>query len=187
MQHTIFARPAGTQALRHDRTTIALHWTTAVLVVVLWVIGQTIDWVPRGPWRVDYRSMHIVLGIALGIVLLVRLAWRLSHKHTLPPIAEGLMLLVARLTHWALYLLLILAVGLGIGTAWTGGESIFNLFDIPALTPGNKALVRLIHGWHELAANAILIVAGLHAAAALFHHYILRDATLRRMLPWAAR
>ena len=47
--------------------------------------------------------------------------------------------------------------------------------------------MRLIHGWHELAANAILIVAGLHAAAALFHHYILRDATLRRMLPWAAR
>ena len=43
--------------------------------------------------------------------------------------------------------------------------------------------MRLIHGWHALAANAILIVAGLHAAAALFHHFILRDATLRRMLP----
>jgi cytochrome b561 len=187
MQHTILAEPAETQGLRHDHATIALHWTTAVLVVALWLIGQTIDWAPRGAWRVDYRSVHIVLGLALGVVLIARLLWRLSRKDTLGPIAEGLMLLLARLTHWTLYVLLILAVGLGIGTAWAGGESIFNLFNIPALAPGNNSLVRMIRGWHSLAANAILIVAGVHAAAALFHHYILRDATLRRMLPWAIR
>ena len=187
MQHTILAEPAETQGLRHDRTTIALHWTTAVLVVLLWVIGQTINWMPRGVWKVDYRSVHLVGGIALGAVLLGRLMWRLGRNETLPPIAEGIMLLLARLTHWALYLLLILAVGLGISTAWAGGESIFNLFNIPALAPGNNSLVHMIRGWHALAANAILIVAGMHAAAALFHHYILRDATLRRMLPWAIR
>jgi cytochrome b561 len=47
--------------------------------------------------------------------------------------------------------------------------------------------VRLIGGWHALAANTVVIIAGVHAAAALFHHYILRDATLRRMLPWGLR
>jgi cytochrome b561 len=47
--------------------------------------------------------------------------------------------------------------------------------------------MHLIGGWHALAANAILVVAGVHAAAALFHHYILRDPTLRRMLPWELR
>ena len=58
---------------------------------------------------------------------------------------------------------------------------------IPAYDPGNRSLTRLVHGWHALAANTVLIAAGLHAAAALFHHFILRDATLRRMLPWGTR
>src|SRR5579871_6182242 len=148
MQQTIIAEPAETQGLRHDRATIALHWTTAVLVVVLWAIGQTINWAPKGALRVDYRSLHIVLGVALGVVLVARLAWRLTLKEMLAPIDHGLMLLVARVTHWALYALLIAAVVLGIGTAWIAGESIFNLFSIPAYEPGNRSLERLIRGWH---------------------------------------
>jgi cytochrome b561 len=54
---------------------------------------------------------------------------------------------------------------------------------VPAFDPANKALRHLIGDWHALAANAILILAGVHAAAALFHHFILRDGVLRRMLP----
>jgi cytochrome b561 len=187
LRHTIAIQLADAQGLRHHRTTIALHWGTAVLVVVLWVIGQTVDFPPNGPLRVDYRSLHIVLGVALGIVLMLRLAWRLTRRESLPPIDDGLLHVIARVTHWTLYLLLIVAVGLGIATEWTRGDSIFNLFSIPAYDPGNRSLTRLVHGWHALAANAILIVAGLHAAAALFHHFILRDATLRRMLPWGTR
>jgi cytochrome b561 len=187
MPQTFVTHPADARGLRHDTTTIALHWITALLVAVLWTIVQTVDFPPNGPLRVDYRSLHIVLGIALGIVLLFRLTWRLSRRETIPPIDKGLLLVAARMTHWALYVMLILAVGLGIATEWTRGDSIFNLFRIPVFDPGNRSLARLIHGWHALAANAILIVAGLHAAAALFHHFILRDATLRRMLPWKMR
>jgi cytochrome b561 len=187
MHHSLAMQPAETQGLRHDRTTIALHWTTAVLVVLLWTIGQTIDVFPNGPLRVDYRSMHISFGIMLGVVLLTRLTWRLTRRDSLPPIDHGLLLFVARLTHWLLYLLLLIAVGLGVAYLWVRGESIFNLFRVPAYDPGNRALVHLVGGWHALAANAILIVAGVHAAAALFHHYILGDATLRRMLPWVMR
>jgi cytochrome b561 len=187
MQHTIVTQPAETQGLRHDPTTIALHWTTAVLVAVLWVIGQTVDFPPNGPLRVDYRSLHIVLGVTLGAILVVRLLWRLTRKETVPPIDHGLLLIIARVTHWALYVLLILTVVLGLATEWTRGDSIFNLFSIPAYDPGNRSLMRLIHGWHALAANTVLIVAGVHATAALFHHFILRDATLRRMLPWELR
>jgi cytochrome b561 len=53
------------------------------------------------------------------------------------------------------------------------------------LDSGDRALRRLIGDWHALAANAIMIVAALHAAAALFHHYVLHDRVLRRMLPMA--
>ena len=187
MPDSIVTQPAETQGLRHDSTTIALHWVTAFLVAALWIIGQTVNFPPTGVLRTDYRSLHIVLGVILGVVLLVRLGWRLTRSDVLPPTDQGLLLLIARLTHWSLYALLILAVGLGIATAWTRGDTVFYLFTIPAYDPGNRSLMRLIHGWHSLAANAVLIVAGVHAAAALFHHFIMRDVTLRRMLPWELR
>ena len=187
MRHTIVTQPAETQGLRHDPTTITFHWISAALVAVLWTIGQTVDFAPKGPLRIDYRSVHIVLGVSLGIVLIARLVWRLTRRETLPPIDRGLLLAIARFTHWLLYALLIVAVGLGLANVWVRGDVIFNLFQVPAYDPGNRALMHLIGGWHALAANAVLIVAGVHAAAALFHHYILRDATLRRMLPWRMR
>ncbi len=187
MTESIVAEPAATQGLRYDPTTIILHWVTAALVVLLWVIGQTVDFPPTPALRIDYRSLHIVLGVTLGVVLLVRLAWRLTRRDLPPPIDQGLLLVIARVTHWGLYALLLLTIGLGIGTTWTRGDSLFGLFSIPAFDPGNRALMRQIHGWHALAANTVLIVAGLHAAAALFHHFIMRDVTLRRMLPWKLR
>jgi cytochrome b561 len=187
MRHTIVAQPAVTQGLRHDPATIAFHWISALLVVLLWTIGQTVDVFPNGPLRIDYRSSHIVLGVALGAVLLVRLVWRLTRHRMLPPIGSGPMLAIARITHWLLYALLLLAVGFGIANVWVRGDVIFNLFQIPAYRPGDRALRQVIGDRHALMANAVVIVAGVHTAAALFHHYILRDATLRRMLPWESR
>jgi len=187
MPESIVAQPAVSQGLRYDPTTITLHWVTAALVVVLWIIGQTVDFPPTPALRTDYRSLHIVFGVTLGIVLLARLAWRLTRRDLPPPIDHGLLLVIARITHWALYALVLLTVGLGIATTWTRGDSLFGLFSIPAFDPGNRALMRQVHGWHALAANTVLIVAGLHAAAALFHHFIMHDATLRRMLPWQMR
>ena len=169
--------------MRYDGTTIALHWITAVLVAMLWTIGQTVDVFPNGPLRIDYRSVHILLGVALGAVLVARLGWRLSRHETLPPIDHGILLAIARFTHWLLYALLTVAVVLGVANVWVRGDVIFDLFRVPAYDPGNRTLVHLVGGWHALAANAVLIVAGIHAAAALFHHYVLRDATLVRMLP----
>jgi len=168
----------------HDRAVIVLHWLTAVLVAALRIIGQTIDFAPSGPLRVDYRSLHIVLGGTLGMVIVVRAIWRATRGGMLAPLDRGLLLAIARLVHWVLYILLFVTVGLGLANAWVRGDSLFNLFSIPSFAPGDKALRELIGDWHALAANAILIVAGLHAAAALFHHFVLRDATLRRMLPW---
>lgn len=179
--------PAALAGLRHNATIIRLHWLTAALVGLLWLIGQTIDFAPSGPLRVGYRSVHIVLGAALAVVLLVRIGWRLRHDGMLPPLDSGLRLYAAKAIHLVLYALLGLVVGLGLANTWVRGDSLFGLFSIPAFDPGNTALRRTVGGWHELAANAVLIVAGVHAAAALFHHLILRDATLNRMLPWRLR
>jgi cytochrome b561 len=187
MRPTIVAEPAAAQGLRHARTTIVLHWLTALLVVALWTIGQTIDFAPNGALRVDYRSLHMLLGVTLGIVLIIRLVWRITRGGMLPPLDQGLLLLIARVTHWLLYALMLVTVGLGITNVLVRGDSIFNLVQVSQLFPGDRAIVHTIGDRHALAANAVLILAGLHSAAALFHHFVLRDATLRRMLPWTPR
>jgi cytochrome b561 len=184
MPHSVLTEPAETQGLRHAPVTIALHWITALLVVLLWTIGQTIDFVPNGALRVDYRSVHVVLGATLALVVVARLIWRATRGGMLPPLDQGWLLWIARVAHWALYVLLIATVVFGINYAWAEGVSIFNLFRIPQMIPGDRVLAKQIGGWHALAANTVVIVAGLHAVAALVHHYVFRDATLRRMLPW---
>src|SRR5262249_5012719 len=158
LHHSIVAQPVETQGLRHNPTTIALHWITALLVVLLWGIGQTVDVAPNGPLRVDYRSIHIVLGAVLALVLIARLVWRLTCGGMLPPLDHGVLLAIARVTHCLLYALLVIAVGFGIANVWVRGDSIFNLFRVPQYDPGNRELVHLIGGRHALFANAVLIV-----------------------------
>ena len=87
------------------------------------------------------------------------------------------------IVHWALYAGLAAAVLLGISNAWTRGDSIFSLFSIPKLYPGNPQLKATIENLHKTFANALVILAVAHALAALVHHFILRDGVLRRMLP----
>ena len=74
-------------ASRYDRLTILLHWLTAALVIILWGIAQVIDFFPRGEPRIAARSTHIVLGVVLIAVLLVRLFWRANSGRKLPPAA----------------------------------------------------------------------------------------------------
>lgn len=167
---------------RYDTPTIVLHWLTATLVGTLWVIGQTVDF-PTGAWRVDYRSVHIVLGVMLIGVLATRAVWRVSRGLVMPPERHLLLAAAAKTVHWLLYLLLIATLGLGVGYEWARGDSIFNLFRVSSFAPGDRALVHWIGGWHALAANTLLIVAGVHALAALSHHYVLRDEVLARMAP----
>ncbi|MFD2270102.1 cytochrome b [Undibacterium arcticum] len=72
---------------------------------------------------------------------------------------------------------------LGVANVWVRGDTLFNLFTVPAFDPANKALVHQVEDLHQLAAYLVLILAVLHAGAALLHHYVLKDAVLRRMLP----
>jgi cytochrome b561 len=165
--------------LHYDRSTIVLHWLTAVLVALLWLGGQTIDALGREV-AVSLRSVHITLGVMLAVVLAIRVLWRLSHGRSLPDAERGLMQAAARTTHYVLYLAAGVTILLGLTAAYFRGDVVFGLAAFPG---GARELGRTIKGYHALAANFVLILAGLHAAAALFHHYVLRDGVLRRMLP----
>jgi cytochrome b561 len=178
---TVAETPAA--EVSYDRRTIQLHWVTAALVGLLWGIAQVIDLFPKGAPRITVRSMHIVLGVLLGVVLLMRIVWRTRSGRRLPPANDGVVGYVARIAHFALYAGLVSVVLLGISNAWARGDSIFGLFGIPKLYPGNPHLKPAIEDLHKTFANALVILAAAHALAAVVHHFILRDGVLRRMLP----
>ena len=172
-------------ARSYDRTTIALHWITATLVAVQMIGAYTIDYFPRGALRVDARSVHIVLGTLLALVLVIRIGWRSTRGRRLPLADVGLLNLLAKGTHWALYGLLAVMVCVGLLLTWARGDSLFNLVSIPPLDPGNRALAHNVQEVHLVIGWTIVAVAGLHAAAALVHRYIWHDGVLARMLPRA--
>jgi cytochrome b561 len=175
-------RPVSPNATHYDTTTIVLHWLTALLVAVQWLGAQTIDWFPSGAARVDARSVHITLGVSLAVVLAIRFAWRLTGALRLPPADTGALQVLAKAVHFALYGLLVAMVIVGVALAWTRGDSLFNLVRIPAFDPGNKLLAEQVGEVHAAIGWFIVAVAGAHAAAALFHRYVLKDAVLGRML-----
>jgi cytochrome b561 len=172
-----------TAGLAYDRISILMHWATASLIVLLWTIAHLIDAVPKGTPRTAVRSLHIALGALLGLLLLLRLAWRTGWGRRLPPADAGIPGIMAKLTHWGLYLLIAGTVALGVTNAWVRGDTVIGLFTITSFAPGDKALHSLIENLHATFANVLLITAGLHALAGLVHHFVLHDNVLRRMLP----
>jgi cytochrome b561 len=167
----------------YDPTTIRLHWATAVLVTLLWGIGQAIDLFPAGPPRVNVRSLHMALGLALACVLAWRLWWRAAGRGRLDHVTGRALLSAGKAMHALLYLLLTGEVVLGLLNAWARGDKVFGWFKISPLVVTGVDLRHRLGELHAVGANTLLAVAGLHAAAALVHHFILRDSTLARMLP----
>lgn len=165
----------------YDSTSIALHWATAIFVLALWGIGQTADWIPDGSANTGYWSVHVLLGFGLAAVITCRVVWRAFRGRRLPPADTGALKVVARMTHYSLYGLLVVAVTLGIVNAFVRGYDLFGIAHLPQV--GDSAWRKPITQWHGLAANVLLGLASFHAAAALIHQYIWHDGLLGRMVP----
>jgi cytochrome b561 len=174
---------AEQMTLRYDRTTILLHWLTAILITLLWTIGQIIDWFPKGTPRISARSTHILLGAALLCVAFVRIIWRVNHGAQLPAAQPGWNGVLAKVTHKALYVLIIATLLLGVLNVWARGDKFFGLFAFPKLLAGGDDFKSTVEDLHALSANILGGLACLHALAALGHHFLKRDGVLRRMLP----
>lgn len=165
----------------YDSRSIALHWVTAFLVVAQWVGAHLIDEFPRGPLRVDARSVHIVVGVLLLVILVVRLAWRLTGGRQPEAHGPGAIRVLATLMHWALYLSLGAVLVAGVLNVIGRGDSLFGLWKV--WSPNDKALKDQVESIHELLANVVLILAGLHACAAALHGRLWGHRVLGRMIP----
>ena len=182
-----WSEPPRNPGERYDMRTIVAHWIVALLVLAQWASGHTIDWWAKGAPRIDARSVHLVLGTLLAAALVYRVQWRVRRGRHFPVDAGSIDGRAAAVMHLALYAVLATVVGLGLWNEALRGDSLFNVISLPKLGAYTKEsrhlLANRVTTWHSLAANVILILAGLHATAALVHHYLLRDGTLQRMLP----
>lgn len=172
--------------LRYGAVAQSLHWLTAILVIAAYVYG------PGGSEQRVYsaardfdRQLHETLGITIFTFVLVRLAWRAFDVTPDDPPIPRWMKVSARLVHVILYILLLLLPLTAITGAWLEGHPLTLLGNIrigPWLAEAH-ALGISIATLHTWLGETILWIAGVHAAAGLFHHFVLRDRVLRSMLP----
>lgn len=164
-----------------------LHWIIFALVLIAYVAVNLHELFPRGTAvRSNVLSTHFLAGIAVLLLTLPRLVLRI--KHAAPPIVPtpgGISQAVSKMTHLALYLFLIAQPLMGIVTLQIAGRpiAIFGLTVMPALFgAGDRELADQWEDLHGTIGNVFYFVIGLHILAALWHHFVRKDNTLRRML-----
>jgi cytochrome b561 len=176
--------------IRYGLVPQIVHWLTFICVAGGWLLGWFLGDFPKDAVRSVGLLTHITLGQCVLALLVVRLAWRFANP---PPAAEKtkfgkLVERAGKLSHFALYALLFAVPFVGIVMELKRGGSlpIFGFWEVTSPWPVNRNMARNILRVHEYLANTLVALAGLHAAAALTHHYVWRDRTLVRMLPGAS-
>jgi cytochrome b561 len=175
---------AGDDRTRYDNFAIALHWVTVLLVLVQLGLAEFWDFAAR-PTKHLMIVAHMSFGIVLTVVLVVRIAWRLVPGHQVRAAVSGWVELASKAMHYLLYGLLAAQAALGFVLRWSGGEamSLFGLPIPPPFAPWSKPAHQLMGAAHNWVGWTIIVLAAGHAAPALFHHFVLRDDVLWRILP----
>jgi len=165
---------------------ISVHWVMALAVIAMYPLGlYIVDLTYYDPEYKVVPHWHKSIGILFGLLLAFRFGWKLFNKHPAAPANHSQAIrLLTKLGHAALYLLMLAVVisGYLISTADGRAIDVFNWFAIPAtpaLIENQEDVAGVIHYW---SATALIVMAGLHALAALKHHFIDRDETLKRIV-----
>ncbi len=172
---------------RYGAIAVSLHWLVALAVFGLFGLGfYMVDLTYYDPLYRLAPHIHRSVGILLLIAVVLRLVWRLADRvpATLPEHSPAEVIL-ARFAHWALYLLLFVAMTSGylISTADGSAIEVFDWFEVPSLTGQIKGMEDIAGDVHYWSTWALVALGSVHGLAAIKHHVFDRDDTLRRMLP----
>lgn len=165
----------------------AFHWIIVVLVITQFVLGIQYNNLPLGLQKLVVIARHKSIGMTIFALAILRLLWRFMNPT--PPLPDTLKpyeRLLAHVTHFALYAIILVmpVTGWIMSSARNFPVSWFNLVQLPDLVGPNRALYDTMVTIHDALALTLVGVAILHVLAALKHHFILKDDTLRRMLPF---
>jgi len=173
---------------RYGPGAMAFHWSMAVLVIVVGVLGLLHD-----SWSRDTQAywinLHALLGLLVWGLLMARFWWRLEHPPpVLPADAGTLAQRLSRPLHLLLYLLLFVIPILGIVTfIWHGRVFDFGLLRVDFGVAKNRAIFEPTEDIHGYLAYALFTLVGIHVLAALWHQCVRRDGVLLRMWPAGKR
>ena len=161
-----------------------LHWIMFALIAVQVAGGLAIEAFPRASAaRVLVLETHVSLGIVALLLVFARIASRLATRG-LPPEGARWQRALASVVHGALYALMVAVPVVGYALADARGRGIpFFGMSAPEWLQTDRGLAHTLEEWHEALVWALVAVVAAHVAAALWHHFALRDGTLRRMLP----
>lgn len=169
---------------RYGLVSVLLHWGMAVLIIGLFLLGKyMVDLDYYDPWYRKAPDLHRSIGVIVAGLMLFRLGWRLANVRP-TEIGKSWERTIATWVHRIFYLLIagIVVSGYLITTADGQGVFVFNWFEIPAAFNGFENQEDIAGEVHEWLTNSLIALVMLHALAALKHHFIDRDSTLRRML-----
>jgi cytochrome b561 len=166
----------------------AFHWATFLLLLASFGIGLTMIELPLGPRKLQVYSWHKWVGVTVFLITVLRLGWRLAKPP--PPFPESMPAWqkgAARVSHAGLYgLLLIMPISGWVMSSALGLSTVyFGLVPLPDLVAPDRELGHSLSQLHGLLGLILAILIGIHIAATLYHHFILRDDVAKRMLPFA--
>ena len=161
-----------------------LHWLMAVMILGLLALGLYMSELPLSPQKLTLYAWHKWFGVTVFLLVWLRLAWRVTHRPpALPGTLSAPMRLAAHAGHAALYGLMIaiplsgwlMSSAKGFQTVW------FGVLPIPDLLARDRELGDLLQLVHKLLNLLLMLTLAGHVLAALWHHLVLKDDTLRRM------
>jgi len=176
--------PTSGADARYTSTAIVLHWLIAALVIVQFAWGwwmQDIPKVPVGP-RVDAFNLHKSVGLTILALMVIRIAWRAGHRPPPLPPMPSWQATAARVTHIALYVLLVIHPLSGyLGSEFSGYPVKYFGIVLPSWAGKNVALKDFLSTMHLATSWAIAALVALHVGGALKHALVHRDRLLARM------
>ncbi len=175
---------------RYGWVAIAFHWIVVVLVLIQWLLGEAMSEWFEGDKELQFSlfQYHKSVGFLILFVVLARLVWRFLEPVPAPPPGQpAWQTKAAALVHGGLYLVLLALPVTGWLTVSTSKFTdlpirFFGLFEIPKPLGPNEELHEFFEESHEVLVSLLIVLFVVHVAAALHHHFVLRDDVLKRML-----
>jgi cytochrome b561 len=163
----------------------SLHWILAILIIGAWIVGDYAADLPNdAPNKFQLYDLHKSVGMVILMLVIIRLSWRLYDGKAVASEAKNkIIMLAARTVHFLLYVFMFVQplTGWAMSSAAGYAPNFFGLFTFPALVAQNPEMVHQWSELHEISAYILLGLFTLHVAGALFHHFVLKDNTLRKM------
>ena len=164
-----------------------LHWSIVLLIIAQYFLAEWADELPDGIEKLQLISRHKSVGMLVLLLVLARIGWKVMNRGTPRPIGDPWQRKAAAAGHGLLYLLILAQPISGwlMSSAANYPVTLFGWFQFPALVAPDHDLHEGLEELHEALFTILAIVALVHAAAAIYHHFWMKDGVLRRMLPFS--